>query len=127
MRFKNFLTGILSVIFLMGGAILLAQEIFPPTECEIKIEGSKMAPVKFSHAKHITEYKVNCKTCHHKAKDFTKGVQKCSECHGLEKGKEGAPRVMLAYHKNCINCHKKINAEQEKAAPTKCNQCHKKS
>jgi len=123
MKFKKVLVGILSGVFLLGGTYLLAQQV--PEECVVDV-GGRMAPVKFSHAKHATEYKIDCKTCHHKAQDPTKGVQKCVECHGLKGGKEGAPKAMLAYHKNCVNCHKKVNAEQQKKAPTKCNECHKK-
>lgn len=124
MRLKKVMVGVFSGLFLFGSAYILAQQI--PQEYVISIEGGKMAPVKFSHAKHATEYQIACKECHHKEADPTKGVQKCVECHGLEEGKEGAPKAMLAYHKNCIDCHKKVNAEQQKAAPTKCNECHKK-
>ncbi len=127
MKFKNFLAGVVSGIFLIGGTFLLAQQM--PTECEIIVEGAKMAAVKFSHAKHVTDYKVDCKVCHHKEEDPTKGVERCSACHGLMGGTEkapDAPKNMLAYHKNCIDCHQKVNAEQGKAAPTKCNECHKK-
>ncbi|PMP65725.1 MAG: cytochrome C3 subunit A [Thermodesulfobacterium geofontis] len=129
MRLKKVLIGIFSGMFLMGGGYILAQQVTPPTECEIFVEGAKMASVKFSHQKHIEEYKVDCKVCHHKEEDPTKGVQKCSTCHGLTGGTEkapNAPKNMLAYHKNCIDCHQKVNAEQGKAAPTKCNECHKK-
>ena len=124
MKLKKALIGILSGAFLLGGTYLLAQQF--PKECVIVVPGGKMPSVKFFHAKHVTEYKVSCKTCHHKTEDFTKGVQKCGECHGLKEGKEGAPRAMLAYHKNCVNCHKKVNAEQQKNAPVKCNECHKR-
>jgi len=124
MKLKKVLIGILNGAFLLGGTYLLAQQV--PKECVIVVPGGKMPSVKFLHAKHVTEYKVSCKTCHHKTEDFTKGVQKCSECHGLKEGKEGAPRAMLAFHKNCVNCHKKVNTEQQKNAPIKCNECHKK-
>lgn len=127
MKIKKFLVWIFGSIFLIGVTILVAQQI--PTECEIIVEGAKMAPVKLLHEKHATEYKIDCKVCHHKEEDPTKGVEKCSTCHGLMGGTEkapDAPKNMLAYHKNCIDCHQKVNTEQGKAAPTKCNECHKK-
>lgn len=127
MRLKRVLIGLLSGAFLLGGTYILAQQI--PEEAVITVPGGKMAPVKFLHAKHSKEYQVDCKVCHHKEEDPTKGVEKCAACHGLEGGTEkapDAPKAMLAYHKNCIECHKKVNAEQGKAAPTKCNECHKK-
>ncbi|RKX58000.1 MAG: cytochrome C3 subunit A [Thermodesulfobacteriota bacterium] len=110
----------------MGEIILFAQQISLPTEYEIKIKNSKMPPVKFSHIKHSTEYQIDCKICHHKSKVPAKGVQKCIKCHDLKEEKEGVPKAMSAYHKNCLNCHKKINIEQEKSAPIRCNECHKR-
>lgn len=127
MRLKKVLIGLFSGAFLLGGTYILAQQI--PEECEIIVEGAKMAPVKLSHAKHVDVYKVDCKVCHHKEEDPNKSVEKCSTCHGLTGGTEkapNAPKNMIAYHKNCIDCHQKINTEQGKAAPTKCNECHKK-
>uniref|UniRef100_A0A7C4JRL1 Cytochrome C3 subunit A n=1 Tax=Thermodesulfobacterium geofontis TaxID=1295609 RepID=A0A7C4JRL1_9BACT len=129
MRLKKLLVGIFSGTFILGGTILLAQQVTPPKEYFIIVEGAKMAGVHFTHEKHVTEYQVDCKECHHKEEDPTKGVEKCSACHGLTGGTEkapNAPKNMLAYHKNCIDCHQKVNAEEGKAAPTKCNECHKK-
>jgi len=129
MKVKKLLIGIISGTFMLGGTVLLAQQATPPTEVEIIVEGAKMAGVKFTHEKHTKDYKIDCKVCHHKEEDPTKEVLKCSACHGLTGGTEkapNAPKNMLAYHKNCIDCHQKVNAEQGKAAPTKCNECHKK-
>ena len=93
-------------------------------------------PVKLSHTKHGTEYKVQCKECHHVYKDgknlWEEGqkVQKCSECHNVYKLgkdlKDATPEetklsLFKAYHDNCKGCHKK-----QSKGPFKCNECHAK-
>jgi hypothetical protein len=93
-------------------------------------------PVKLSHKKHATEYKVQCNECHHVFKDgknvWAEGqeVQKCSSCHNvfkLGKDLQGASddekklSLYKAYHNNCSGCHKK-----QKKGPVKCIECHAK-
>ena len=115
-----------------------------PDEIIINTEGwpkDKYEPTKFSHKKHATEYKVQCKDCHHVYKDgknvWEEGqeVQKCSECHNVYKlGKdlreasdeEKKLSLYKAYHDNCKGCHKKEQKEKEKKGPVKCIECHAK-
>ncbi|MBW1797223.1 MAG: cytochrome c3 family protein, partial [Deltaproteobacteria bacterium] len=75
------------LLFLTGG-ILTAADV--PDEVVIENENykkDKKGPVKLSHKKHSTEYKVACADCHHEYKDgkncWKEGdpVKKCSECH----------------------------------------------
>ena len=96
----------------------------------------KNEPAKLSHKKHATEYKVQCKDCHHVYKEgknvWEEGQEgkKCSECHNVYKlGKdlreateeEKKLSLFKAYHDNCKGCHKK-----EKKGPVKCTECHAK-
>ncbi|QER42231.1 cytochrome c3 family protein [Thermodesulfobacterium sp. TA1] len=120
---KKILGGLIVGSFLFGGALVFAL----PSEIELKWEGMKFPPVKFNHAKHIDEYKVECKICHHADADPNKEVKKCIECHDIAQAQDKILKAMDAYHKTCIECHKKVNAEQAKQAPTKCNDCHKRS
>lgn len=115
------------ISWIIGGFILVGGLVFAqPAEIELKWEGIKFPPVKFSHAKHAVDYKIECKECHHADPAPEKEVKKCIECHDIAQAKDGVLKAMDAYHKNCIECHKKVNAEQGKASPVKCNDCHKK-
>ena len=110
-----------------------------PDDIVINTEGwptDKYEPTTLSHKKHATEYKVQCKDCHHVYEDGKnvweegKAVQKCSECHNVYKlGKdlreateeEKKLSLFKAYHDNCKGCHKK-----EQKGPVKCTECHAK-
>jgi len=114
----------MTACFLFAISLAYAQQ--PQDVYDLKLEGAKFPPVKFNHAKHTTDYKVDCKVCHHKEADPKVKAQKCTDCHDPAEVKDGSPKAMDAFHKTCIECHKK-QAEAGKAAPTKCNECHKKS
>jgi hypothetical protein len=110
-----------------------------PDDITINNEGwpkDKYEPAKLSHKKHVSEYSVQCKDCHHVYKDGKnvweegQAVQKCSECHNvyklgkdLREASEDEKKLSLykAYHDNCKGCHK----EKEKG-PVKCTECHAK-
>jgi len=99
--------------------------------------------IEFTHKKHNEEYKISCGECHHdkdaKPLDLKAGdnVQKCVECHTKlekEKKKKGEEADILvlenAIHKNCDDCHTKVNIEagdpkgKKGPAPTTCTKCH---
>lgn len=101
-----------------------AQEKAPAETMSIKVEGAKMAPTPFSHQSHVDKAKLECKVCHHKAKDG-KAYENCVACHLLKETKDGAPIAKDAFHKQCQGCHKE-SVKKGVAAPTKCNECHKK-
>lgn len=115
---------LMTACFLFVISLAYAQQ--PQDVYDLKLEGAKFPPVKFNHTKHTTDYKVDCKVCHHKEADPKVKAQKCTDCHDPAEVKDGSPKAMDAYHKTCIGCHKQ-QAEAGKAAPTKCNECHKKS
>ena len=77
----------------------------------------------FSHARHI-ERKVECATCHHKAKDGRSDV-KCSACHQTETV-DKVISAKDAFHDQCRGCHQKSNkAAPTSKAPTRCTDCHR--
>jgi len=118
------------------------EEIIPeePIESDleihdmIKIENEyaerKKAPVTLTHKKHAEEYGIACADCHHVYKDgeniFEEGdsVQKCSECHNAQKSEGKVKKLMLAYHKNCMGCHKELKKQAKETGPTTCSGCH---
>ena len=100
------------------------------------------APVEFPHSQH---FGISCKDCHHKwAGDAEFLSCTAAGCHDLgEAPKKGAAEPEYryyknAFHKSCIDCHKKITAENQKlemmkiplqgelprSGPTGCNKCH---
>ncbi|MCX8022282.1 MAG: cytochrome c family protein [Syntrophorhabdaceae bacterium] len=96
----------------------------PAEPMMLKLEGAKMAPTKFSHDTHVEKEKIDCAKCHHKDKD-PKQPEGCVGCHPVKEAKGDAPAAKDAFHKMCTTCHKEV-ASKGKAAPTKCNECHKK-
>jgi len=120
-------------------AFLSAAVVESPDEVIIDNEGwptDTYEPVTLTHNKHVTEYNVQCKDCHHVYEDGKnvwepgQPVQKCIECHNVLKlGKELREAsdeekklsMHKAYHDNCVGCHR-----TEKKGPVKCLECHAK-
>ncbi len=146
---------VVAAAFTMVSAVGVAYAVdVPKDKAEIKIDliKGKKGAVKFSHAKHATEYKdekgeaIACKTCHHtdKAPKSAKEVKGCSDCHvadgEAQKEHNGKKAPFLAakkdddfdkktviFHKTCEGCHKKVaKAVPEKAELGKCKTCHAK-
>jgi hypothetical protein len=110
------------LLFLLTGLVLAQKK--PEATYTLKLEDAKLAPVSFAHSLHSEQLKIECKTCHHKETDL-QNVQRCDTCHLAKEPKGGAAIAKDAYHKTCVECHKKEVA-QGKKAPTKCTECHKK-
>lgn len=127
MKSKKGLIVLIAACFIFAISFVHAQ---PQDVYKLHWEGAKFPPTEFNHKKHAENYKIDCKKCHHADANPAEKVMKCIECHdptgekAAEKG--GGIKAMDAYHKNCIDCHKKEN-ETGKSAPTKCNDCHKKA
>lgn len=127
----------------------------PKDKAEIKIDliKGKKGAVKFSHAKHASEYKdekggaITCKTCHHTDKaepKNAKDVKGCGDCHVADgeaqkehngkkapftavKKDDDFDKKTVIFHKTCEGCHKKVaKAVPEKADIAKCKNCHAK-
>lgn len=114
---------VLCLCLLLLSAVALAQKK-PEATYTLKLEDAKLAPVTFPHATHAEKLNLDCKTCHHKEADL-QNVQVCTSCHLVKEAKAGAAIAKDAYHKTCVECHKKELA-QGKKTPTKCAECHKK-
>lgn len=114
--------GILAVFSSVAGAVS------PPVDITIDDCVAKKSAVAFPHELHFEKYE--CSTCHHTQENLTKDTadqaKPCSECH-MEPEKASTPICSQMspkknpFHIKCVSCHK-----EEKAGPTKCNDCHPK-
>ncbi len=127
MESKKGLIVLIAVCFLFAISIVYAQ---PKDVYKLHWEGAKLPPTEFNHKNHAENYKIDCKKCHHTDANPAEKATKCTTCHDpageIADEKGGGKKAMDAFHGQCIECHKKEN-EAGKAAPTKCNDCHKKS
>ena len=137
-RWTTLLIAIFTGMLFFSASVLIAaakQKAAP----EITLEGKdyakdKKGPVKFTHEKHAKDFKIACTECHHVYKDGKnvwteddKESMKCSACHDPKEKKGEVDKLQNAYHKNCKNCHKALEAEGKKTGPfKKCNGCHAK-
>ncbi len=130
----------IAALFMFSVLAFAAQQA--PDEITIKAAlwpSPTKAPVKFTHKTHAVDYKVACNQCHHVWKDgknvWKEGdeVQKCDKCHteATIQGEVKLPpdqkklNLKLAFHNNCIPCHKKQKTEKpDTKAPITCAQCH---
>lgn len=73
------------------------------------------------------DVKTICKGCHHQSNDSAELKKDkppyCRNCHNLsfEEKNINRPRLIAAYHRQCINCHIKMKIEKA----LKCDDCHK--
>lgn len=114
---RNVLTrvvGIFVALFFVVGFWQASSYAAKPAPDSVTLQ-SKKGNVTFNHKKHV-DSKIECKTCHHKMAEKPDDMG-CNTCHG----KDGAPSMKDAAHKNCKDCHK-----TKGAGPTKCDECHKK-
>ena len=132
----------IAAVFMFSAALLALAQQKAPDEITIKSPlwpNPTKAAVKFDHKKHAQEYKVACSQCHHVYKDgkntWKEGdpVQTCEKCHteATVQGEVKLPpdqkklNLKLAFHTNCIPCHKKMKTEKpESKAPITCAGCH---
>ncbi|MCA1989015.1 MAG: cytochrome c family protein [Desulfarculus sp.] len=83
--------------------------------------------VKFSHAKH-SEKIADCTTCHH---DFSptgnRGSsegQFCSDCHSAQPTAKNSVSLVMAFHKQCKECHRFAAGKGQPSGPVMCGGCH---
>ena len=137
----NFVVMVLAVLIsgllFAAGLLKAAEEQEPPDEITIQTEGykaRKKGPVEFSHSDHAENYDTECKECHHVYEDgknvWEEGdhVKKCVECHDPNVSKGKVKKLMIAYHKNCKDCHKQRVKDglSDDAPYKKCKDCHEK-
>ena len=133
--------GLALVLFLVG-VLSYAYTAFsakPPDEPIRIMYRSVAGKVLYDHKTHAadTGYGISCFDCHHHPEYDESALRACGDCHDLpvEKGEfpescsechypediEGVevPKKGDAFHAQCINCHKEIEA-----GPEDCNSCH---
>ena len=135
-KFFSLLAIALGCMLIVHTGVLIAEdEEEMPEEIVLDNEGyrqNRKGPVTFSHLAHAEDYEVNCTECHHDYEDgkniWEEGdpAYKCSECHDPVENDEEIKKLMVAYHRNCMGCHKKLVKEgmSEEAPYKKCYQCH---
>ena len=126
------------ILFLASGVLIAEDETdVPPEEIVInndEYRQDRKGPVPFSHLAHAEDYEVACTECHHDYEDgknlWEEGdiAYRCSECHDPLESDGNTKKLLLAYHNNCIGCHKKLVKEgtSEEAPYNKCFKCHEK-
>lgn len=86
----------------------------------------RRAPAAFAHDAHNEKAKIeDCVVCHHGGKDgvidkttSTEGTP-CSECHPVVATKAGVTPLQRAWHRQCMDCHRKSGK-----GPLACGDCH---
>jgi len=114
-----FVAGVLiSIVVAQGGDTVLIEN---------KYTKKLKEPVTLAHKKHAEDRKIACTECHHMWKqEAGTQPQKCATCH-TEQGEEKKLGTKRAYHKQCMDCHKKLKTAGKPTGPTtKCNDCHPK-
>lgn len=85
---------------------------------------SQRPAVVFPHEKHAEL--MECSRCHHDYDAFggNKGSEgrRCAECHG--NGGTNPVPLQRAYHEQCLSCHERVNARQNRSLPVMCGRCH---
>ena len=90
-----------------------------PEECNLYHIVDQYEAVQFDHSSH-EGYADNCETCHHHASGV-EHTPPCRECHGKVSGDLRKPGLKGAYHRQCMNCHREMEA-----GPMGCEECHPK-
>jgi hypothetical protein len=132
-------------LLLLGVGVLIAADLptVAPDEVIIDNKGykkDKKGPVKFDHKKHSEEFtniedkSIECIECHHHYEDgknvWKEGdpVKKCAsaDCHDPVNKIDNRPKLQLAYHQNCKDCHQaliKAGKKDKSEAPIACTKC----
>jgi hypothetical protein len=148
---KTLFCGIIAVLVIFVGAFFVTAKEgsdcpaeAPKGNVTIKSpawEKHTKCPVDFSHQAHAEDYEIACADCHHVYKDGKNVWEQgqpacpCASCHtdltieGEKKLPEDQQKLnlKLAYHDNCIACHRNLKKEDPKTgAPVTCTGCHPK-
>ena len=113
-------------------------------EVTIKILEKEYEPAKFPHLKIIerlvkvsndskmgrffhAKLQTLCEGCHHQSRSEAEAKKDtppyCRNCHSISFDPQhlNRPKLVATYHRQCIQCHEKMNLEK----PKKCTDCHK--
>lgn len=98
-----------------------AQDIKDPTSCATCHHVEFAAKVAWDHKKHVEEYSIDCRSCHHTDVNIEPEPQNCADCH-QKTGDKAMPSIRNAVHARCASCH----ADMFDAKVKGCAQCHTK-
>ncbi len=128
-----------AVVFIVGLSTWSVQAQEDEFDIESSIyEKHTMPLVHFNHLAHMDDYGYDCTECHHLYKGGENVWEdgdpvNCEECQNepTVKNEKRLPipkqklNLKLAFHGNCIGCHRKYNHENNvKDAPITCQECH---
>ena len=147
---RKTLLGMATVLALSGMLSQQALASGPET-VELDTLANLYEPVSFDHAMHVDLAENGCAECHHHTTGEQPTNQKCLKCHkdsgeadvvacrdchvenrfsaeNLAKIEADSqlfhdqkPGLKGAYHQNCLECHKRMDA------PTGCQDCHSRN
>jgi hypothetical protein len=124
-----------SIIIIAGNLLPASDEQEMPENIVLDQEicgKNSRGPVEFAHLSHAEDYGLSCDECHHEYVDgeniWKEGdwVNKCIECHDPCESDCEVKKLKIAFHKNCIGCHREIESEDGSTdAPFRaCKDCH---
>jgi len=124
-----------SFFVFLGLGVLVANEMPDFVKIDQDVyKTNRRGPVSFEHERHVFDYEIACKKCHHDYEDgenvWEEGdsVNKCVSCHDPLKNEGDIKSLRLAFHKNCKGCHRDLQRQglSDTAPSTKCRGCHEK-
>ncbi len=95
-------------------------DVHVPDDCRLYHLADQYETVIFSHSNHV-DYADDCETCHHHSSKV-EAAPPCRGCHGFTTGDLRFPGLKGAYHRQCMNCHREMEA-----GPLECEGCHAKA
>ena len=128
-------TGLLFIVLsavlcpiLPGAARLYAQESEITIDNASVFQNKNRTAVYFSHENHMETFE--CLDCHH---DYQNGENvldedeleedgnaRCAACHS----KGASIELKIAYHRQCMGCHRLVNKQENAGLPITCQECH---
>ena len=135
-----FMTILASFLLVWGIGVLKATEVQTEVPEEIILDSDafetrRKGPVTFQHQMHAEDYDIACTECHHDYDEDGKNVweegddvEKCESCHDPSVSEGKVKKLRIAFHKNCIGCHKRMKKEgiSDDAPYRNCYDCHER-
>jgi hypothetical protein len=95
---------ILAVVAVIGYAVSFSEKPVVPVRVLLP---NSAGQVVFDHQKHVDDFKVACKACHHDSVDPVKFAAACGSCHGAAAKPNFRARHVTEYDDPafCATCH----------------------
>lgn len=130
MNKRIFVVLFLAIIIILPGRCFCEDEL--KEKVTLDIVKDKKSEVTLEHKRHVDEFEVKCKECHHEYNPKNGAPKPCIECHDFETKKviEGRKADLIktsvmknVYHDTCHPCHEKLE-RKGKVFSKKCSVCH---